>query len=171
MSDELRQDLLLYAAAHDRGASDDPEGRLMTAEDEISAVLHDRAMAIATRDAERAVAHYADHVVSFLLAPPLSFADQQVWDPAWMEDWFQTWDGPIGYVITTPAIEAGAQIGFAHCLTHLTGRKTDGADVDLWFRYTFGLRHTPDGWKIVHEHESVPFYMDGSNRAATDLTP
>jgi hypothetical protein len=24
---------------------------------------------------------------------------------------------------------------------------------------------------IVHEHASVPFYMDGSNRPAFDLTP
>jgi hypothetical protein len=24
---------------------------------------------------------------------------------------------------------------------------------------------------ITHEHESVPFYMDGSNKAAVDLTP
>lgn len=26
-------------------------------------------------------------------------------------------------------------------------------------------------WRIAHRHESVPFYMDGSNRAAVDLTP
>ena len=26
-------------------------------------------------------------------------------------------------------------------------------------------------WKIAHEHTSVPFYMDGSFRAAVDLEP
>jgi PhnB protein len=26
-------------------------------------------------------------------------------------------------------------------------------------------------WKIVHEHSSTPFYMDGSYRAAVDLKP
>ena len=26
-------------------------------------------------------------------------------------------------------------------------------------------------WRIVHQHESVPFYMDGSYRAAVDLKP
>ncbi len=47
--------------------------------------------------------------------------------------------------------------------------KTDGARVDLWFRSTVGLRRTASGWQITHEHESTPFYMDGSGRAATDL--
>jgi hypothetical protein len=28
-----------------------------------------------------------------------------------------------------------------------------------------------DNAKIAHEHESVPFYMDGSFKAAVDLTP
>ena len=28
---------------------------------------------------------------------------------------------------------------------------------------------TPEGWRITHEHDSTPFYMDGSDRAATDL--
>jgi ketosteroid isomerase-like protein len=26
-------------------------------------------------------------------------------------------------------------------------------------------------WQIVHEHISTPFYMDGSLKAAVDLTP
>ena len=36
---------------------------------------------------------------------------------------------------------------------------------------TLALVRTPDGWKIVHLHESVPFHMDGSQRAALDLEP
>lgn len=27
------------------------------------------------------------------------------------------------------------------------------------------------GWKIAHTHSSVPFYMEGSYRAAVDLHP
>jgi ketosteroid isomerase-like protein len=30
---------------------------------------------------------------------------------------------------------------------------------------------TPQGWRIVQEHVSVPFHMDGSYRAAIDLQP
>ena len=28
-----------------------------------------------------------------------------------------------------------------------------------------------DGWRVIHDHVSVPFYMDGSDRAALDLEP
>ncbi|MDD7940478.1 nuclear transport factor 2 family protein [Actinomycetospora lutea] len=41
----------------------------------------------------------------------------------------------------------------------------------LWFRSTYALRRRDGAWAIVHQHESVPFHMDGSFRAATELTP
>ena len=68
-------------------------------------------------------------------------------------------------------ITAGDEVAFAHGLIHMTGRKTDGEQVDLWFRQTVGLKLLHGAWKIVHEHDSVPFYMDGSFRAAVDLKP
>lgn len=142
-----------------------------TAQEQIRALLSDRAAAITTKDARRATANYAPEVVSFILAPPLRYAGDEVTDLAGLEDWFQTWDGPIGYDIGEPVIEAGDDVAFCHGLTHMTGTKTDGAQVDLWFRSTFGLRRTAAGWQIAHEHESTPFYMDGSDRAATDLKP
>jgi hypothetical protein len=33
------------------------------------------------------------------------------------------------------------------------------------------FRKIDEEWKIVHEHESVLFYMDGSFKAAVDLKP
>jgi ketosteroid isomerase-like protein len=47
----------------------------------------------------------------------------------------------------------------------------DGATFELWFRTTLVLRETDGHWQIVHVHESTPFHMDGSLRAAVDLTP
>jgi len=41
----------------------------------------------------------------------------------------------------------------------------------FWFRSTLGLRRLDGEWRIVHEHTSTPFHMDGSGRAATDLQP
>lgn len=142
-----------------------------TAREQIRALLSDRAAAITARGARRALADYAPEVVSFILAPPLRYAGDEVIDPAGIEGWFQTWDGPIGYDIGEPVIEAGDDVAFCHGLTHMTGTKTDGEQVDLWFRSTVGLRRTAVGWQITHEHESTPFYMDGSDRAATDLSP
>jgi ketosteroid isomerase-like protein len=47
----------------------------------------------------------------------------------------------------------------------------DGATFELWFRSTLVLREVDGRWQIVHSHESTPFHMDGSLRAAVDLTP
>jgi ketosteroid isomerase-like protein len=38
-------------------------------------------------------------------------------------------------------------------------------------RATIGCRKVGNTWLITHEHASVPFYMDGSDRAALDLKP
>ena len=32
-------------------------------------------------------------------------------------------------------------------------------------------RKIDDTWLVTHKHASVPFYMDGSYRAAVDLKP
>ena len=48
---------------------------------------------------------------------------------------------------------------------------TEGMKVDLWFRETLGFRKIDGKWTITHEHSSVPFYMDGSFKAAIDLKP
>ena len=142
-----------------------------TAVEHIQAVLNDCAAAITAKDAPRLVAHYTPDVVSYSLAPPLRSAGEQVRDPAGSEGWFQTWDGPIGYDVSDRVIEVGGDIAFGHGLTHLTGTKTDGAQVDLWFRSTVGLRRTAAGWQITHEHDSTPFYMDGSHGPPTVRRP
>ena len=140
-----------------------------TSREQILALLNDQAAAITAKDGHRAVAHLSPDVVSFGLAPPLRYAGDEARDPAGVEGWFQTWNGPIGYDIGDPVIEVGGDVAFCHGLTHLTGTKTDGDSVDLWFRSTVGLRRTAAGWQIAHAHDSTPFYMDGSGRAATDL--
>ena len=38
-------------------------------------------------------------------------------------------------------------------------------------RQTLCLERHLSGWHIVHEHTSVPFYMDRSTRPAFDLQP
>jgi ketosteroid isomerase-like protein len=57
-------------------------------------------------------------------------------------------------------------------LHRLSMRPTGAPDTyDLWFRVTYGLRKVDGDWKIIHEHQSTPFHMDGSLKAAVDLEP
>jgi ketosteroid isomerase-like protein len=62
-------------------------------------------------------------------------------------------------------------VACCHCLEHIRGTRTDGEAQDTWTRSTLGLRKIHGAWKITHEHNSAPFYMDGSVRPALDLRP
>ena len=53
----------------------------------------------------------------------------------------------------------------------MTGTKTDGEEVDLWFRATACFRREDGHWRITHMHNSVPFSMDGSEKALLSLKP
>jgi PhnB protein len=142
--------------------------RETTAEhDQIRAVIEDAWRALGSKDAAATLAHYAPGFVQYSLAPPLqSRADAQA-----LAGWFATWRGNIGHEFRDLEVAASGDVAYCTSLIHMTGTKTDGEEVDLWFRATFGLRKRDGRWRIVHEHESVPFYMDGSYRAAVDLKP
>jgi ketosteroid isomerase-like protein len=138
-----------------------------TAEKEIKLALEARNAALSAKDTAALMATGYAGFVAYTLAPPLT----SVGGKEGLAGWFATWDGPIGFALKDLKITAGDEVAFASCLAHMTGRKTDGEDIDLWHRMTFGLKRVRGAWKIVHEHASVPFYMDGSYRAAVDLKP
>lgn len=64
-------------------------------------------------------------------------------------------------------------LAFCHGFYRLNGtpKSADGQSISFWMRATVCLRRDAGVWRIVHEHESVPFYMDGSLRPAFDLSP
>jgi ketosteroid isomerase-like protein len=53
----------------------------------------------------------------------------------------------------------------------MTGTKTDGEEVELWFRATACFHRENSHWRITHMHNSVPFAMDGSEKALLHLKP
>ena len=87
-----------------------------------------------------------------------------------MQQWFDTWDGPIRYETEDLKITVSGDLAFSTGLFRMIGDQ-NGEHVDMWFRRTLVFQRMDGEWKIVHDHESVPFYMDGSGRAATDLKP
>jgi PhnB protein len=133
----------------------------------LRALIDDWAEAMRAKDADRAMAHCAADVVTFDLAPPL-VSSVNAKD---LEAWFATWQGPLGYEVRDLKIGAGEDVAFCHSLNRLSGTKTDGEKADVWFRQTLCFRKIRGDWRIAHQHESVPFYMDGSYRAAVDLKP
>jgi ketosteroid isomerase-like protein len=143
----------------------------MTEEEaEIEAVFRERIDAIRAKDAARAVSTLADDVVAFELPPPLAQSSEAARDVEAFAAWLAGFE-QIDIEVRDMHIEADQRLGFARALHHLKGLRPDGRRVSLWLRSTLCFRREKGAWKIAHAHSSVPFYMDGSFRAATDLEP
>lgn len=137
----------------------------------IRDLIAEHTAAVRAKDLERVLAAYAPEVMYFDLPPPLRFVGRQGQDATGLARWFESWTGPIGLEHRDLSITADGDVAFTHGLVHMTGTRTDGTTTDVWVRQTLGLRRIDGAWKIAHEHTSVPFHMDGSERAALDLKP
>jgi ketosteroid isomerase-like protein len=139
---------------------------------QIRQMMADQQTAMRGRDAERLVARYTPEIVSFDLAPPLQHTGAEVRDAGGLQAWFAGFDGPIDYEITQLHVTAGSDVAFCHSLNRLsTTPRGMPQPFTLWFRATVCLRKQEGAWRISHQHNSTPFYMDGSLRAALDLEP
>jgi PhnB protein len=138
-----------------------------TTEAEVREAIDHWANALRDKDAAGVVSHQREDFVQFALAPPLQ---AEALDRKGLDDWFSSWEGPIEYEIRDQKITAGLDVAFSHSLNRMRATSTQGEQTDLWFRQTLCFRKEGSAWKIAHEHDSVPFYMDDA-RAAIDLAP
>jgi ketosteroid isomerase-like protein len=146
----------------------------MTVEQQIRDLLDRHVRAIYDKNAEAATALLTEDVTVYSLAPPLAVEGAAARNPAGLKTWFDTWDGPV--TIQTPdwSIHASGDCAFAYGLTKMSGRKIDALGdgwIDLWYRRTVCMRRIDREWRIQAEHGSVPFAMDGSEKALLDLKP
>jgi ketosteroid isomerase-like protein len=139
----------------------------MTERQEIEELIAARRAGHRARDAAAIIAQFAPDAVICDLAPPLTRRGP---DMGLTAAWLATWDGPIELTDHDTRITVDCKLAFVTALTRMQG-DIDGRPQDIWFRSTICLNKAAGDWRIVHEHTSVPFYMDGSLRAAIDLRP
>ncbi len=137
----------------------------------IRTLVEDRTRALHAKDVAAFTRTYAEDLTRFDIAPPLRQIGAEALDDTSLKEWFSTFRGPVGYEVRDLRVTLGDDVAYCHCVARITGARTDGDETDVWVRETLGLRKIGDGWKVAHEHMSVPFYMDGSYKAAVDLEP
>ena len=143
-------------------------------EAQIRQLMADQESALGAKDAERLISRYAPGAVTFDLAPPLQHTGAEVHDVAALRKWLAGFDGPMELEMRDLSVTVGADVAFAYGLNRLSATPRGTTErFDLWFRYTVGLRKVGGSWRITHEHQSTPFYMDDEFvfKAATDLEP
>src|SRR5690242_2032129 len=139
--------------------------------DEIREVIEAKAALLQKGDAKAVLAFYASSYVEYSLAPPL----RQPGDgrnPAALQAWIATFEAPPRREVTQLEITTDGDVALTTSLDCLTAvPRGTSESFSLWFRVTHGLRRIDGRWLVTHEHESVPFEMDGSLRASIGLTP
>jgi PhnB protein len=114
-------------------------------------------------------AAYAPDAAVFSLAPPLAYRGV---DPREKQAWLDSWATPVAIESRDFKLTVSGDFAFGHGFLRLSGtKKGQEGKVDFWMRSTLAFERRGSSWKIVHEHVSVPFYMDGSLRPAFDLQP
>ncbi len=120
------------------------------------------------RDVAAIAACYAPGAMIYDLAPPLGHP----FDASGLGAWIDTWKGPIDQEGRDFEVLVGGDLAVCYGLVKVSAVTADTVEQAQWWqRLTVCLRKQGGAWKIVHEHASVPFHMDGSFRAAIDLTP
>ena len=137
----------------------------------VSELLHQKADAIGAKDPKGMTSGYAAGAVIFSLAPPLR-QPGDARDPKPMEHWLATFEGPMNLEIRDLEIVEEGDLAYATSIDGLSATpKGSTESFTLWYRATHALRRIDGRWQITHEHQSVPFEMDGSFAASINLEP
>lgn len=129
----------------------------------VTALVEERAAAVAAKDIETLVAQYAEDLVLFDALDSLRDTGRDA-ERARLRTWLDAYRSTIDLRIRDLEVVAGDDVAFAHYLFQVSGTMVDGTEVRMWVRSTVGFRRGGDGWKVVHEHSSVPF--DGATGQA-----
>ena len=138
-------------------------------EAEIRKLMDDQAKAVRAKDIAGSMSNYAPDIVSFDVVNPLQKIGLDACRKR-AEDWFASFEGPIGYEIRDLSITTGDDAAFCHGLNRVNATRTDGGKIDMWWRSTVCYRKIDGKWMITHEHSSVPFDVE-SGKASLDLKP
>ena len=140
-----------------------------TDEAAILAVVENLRQSNHDKDAAKFAAQFAEDAAIFNLAPPLAHHGVDVKEK---QAWMDSWSTPVAIDSRDFKVTISGDFAFCHGFLRLSGTKRGPeGTVSFWMRETLCLERQGGAWKIVHEHTSVPFYMDGSLRPAFDLRP
>ena len=136
---------------------------------EVRNLIENRAQAVRAKDIDALMSNVAPDVVSFDVVNPLQYVGSDE-VRARAEEWFSSFQGPIGHELRDLTISVTGEIGYGHSLNRVSGKTKDGAEIDMWIRATVGLRKIEGKWLVTHQHGSVPFDPK-TGKPSLDLKP
>ena len=128
-----------------------------TPEAEIRDLLDSYGRAVLSGDVDAILSYYTDDIVAYDAIGDLRFHGL----PAYRQHWEMCLsfmkEGPPIYDIHEAGISASERLAFVHYLVRCGDCDQEGRERSGWMRGTACLRREEAGWRIAHEHFSVPF--------------
>jgi ketosteroid isomerase-like protein len=130
--------------------------------DSIKAILRRRleamGQAIRDKDLDQLMTFYDRDVEVFDLRASLNLLGASAYRNN-LEDWFASFDGPLGFELHNLRIVPGEPTAFCHYLALITGARPGGRISGYWVRGTTGFERRDGEWLVTHEHTSQPAAM------------
>jgi ketosteroid isomerase-like protein len=113
------------------------------------------AAAASAKDVDAIMKVYAPGVFVYDLVPPRQYVGADAYRKDWMA-LMSGFKGPLKFEVSDLVVEAAAPLAWSHSTQRVVGTDPTGQPTDITVRVTDVYRKTADGWRIVHEHVSVP---------------
>ena len=121
--------------------------------------IDELAQAIRDKNVDHLMTYYASDVVVFDLRPPLDVLGADKYRQNF-EQWFASFEGPLGFELINPRIVPGEGAAFYHYLGLITGTRPGGdRKSGYWIRGTTCFERRDGQWLVTHEHISMPAAM------------
>ncbi|HEX5793577.1 MAG TPA: nuclear transport factor 2 family protein [Rheinheimera sp.] len=136
---------------------------------QISDLLANWTRAVRSKDIAAITRLYHADIVAFDAIAQLQFNGIDAYREHWQRC-MEFCSGESMFELHQLKVQANEQLAFSHSLTHCGGTNDKGEMQSCWMRATQCWQHGSDGWKIVHEHYSMPFDME-SGTILSNLAP
>lgn len=125
----------------------------------IRELLEKWALAVRFDKKDEVLANHAADALIFDVLPPLKYEGIDAYRNSW-DQWQPEFEIPSLFDIHELNIVAGTDVGFAHFLIQCGGTLPDGEQIEEWVRATLCFRKEQDQWKVVHQHVSLPLFIE-----------
>ena len=157
---------LYWIPRSDNGTMEDSK---VSDEAQIRALIEQRVQAIRDKDINRAMFNISRDILSFDVVNPLQYIGLDSLRRR-AEQWFSSFEGPIGFEVRDLNIVTGGDVAFSDSLNRVSATKKDAQKLEMWWRASACYRKIDGIWTVIHKHNSVPFDPE-TGRASLNLKP
>ena len=94
-------------------------------------------------------------MVAFDVRPPLNTRGTGAYRKNF-EQWFASFEGPLGFELHDLRVVPGEGAAFCHYLALVSGARPGGRSSGYWVRGTTCFERLDGEWLVTHEHISMP---------------